>query len=89
MSEAKNEVQPQSGDLERVVITPEMVDLVRFLAATWDDIDRFVYEHCDAEALAQYPVIQGTRNQFNIRRIGMQEYKPENVRKAVDWLLAL
>lgn len=68
-------------------IPEEVLDLVRFLAQTWDSIDSFVYENCDGESLMKYPVIQGMRNQMNLREIGKQQYSKENLRKAVDWLL--
>jgi len=42
---------------ERVVIPPEVLDLVRFMCATWAEIDKFVYEHCDSNALTHYPVV--------------------------------
>lgn len=68
-------------------IPVEMLDLVRFLAETWDAIDQFVYQHCDGEALMKYPVIQGTRNQMNLRAIGKQPYEPKRLKRAAEWLL--
>lgn len=65
----------------------QLKDLVRFLSETWVSIDKFVYKNCTGEQLMQYPVIQGTRNQVNLKRIGEQEYKTENLRKAVSLLL--
>jgi len=76
-----------NAEVDRVVIPDEVLDLVRFLAETWDDIDQFVYKHCDGEALMKYPVVQGTRNQIDLKRIGEQQYSKENLRKAVDWML--
>jgi len=73
--------------LDLLVIPAEVLDLVRFLAETWVEVDRFVYKHCDGDALMEYPVVQGTRNQINLQRIGEQGYSKENIRKAVDWLL--
>jgi len=85
MSEAKNGM---TSPVDTVVIAPEVLDLVRFLAETWTDIDKFVYEHCDGDSLMKYPVIQGTGNQIRLKRIGEQEYKKANLKKAIDWLLA-
>ena len=68
-------------------IPVEMLDLVRFLAETWDAIDQFVYQHCDRESLMKYPVVQGTRNQTNLRKIGKQPYETKRLKRAVDWLL--
>lgn len=71
---------------ERVVIPLEVLDLVRFMCATWAEIDKFVYEHCDGNALTQYPVVQGTANQINLMRIGEQPHDTANLHKAVKWM---
>jgi len=68
-------------------IPDEILDLVRFLAETWHEIDKFVYENCDADALMNYPVIQGTSNQINIINVGKQAYDRSNISTAVKWLL--
>lgn len=73
---------------ERVVIAPEVLDVVRFLAETWVAIDEFVYKNCDGEALMHYPVVQGTRNQINLKKIGEQQYDPARLKAGVEWLLA-
>jgi len=44
--------------------------LIVFLAETWSEIDDFIYKNCDGETLCKYPVIQGTKNQLNLRTIG-------------------
>ena len=64
-----------------------VLDLVRFLAQTWDQIDQFVYQHCDGEALMHYPVVQGTANQVKLRKIGQQKYDPMKLRQAGEYLL--
>lgn len=69
-------------------IPSQVLDVVRFLAETWDKIDTFVYQHCDGDALMQYPVIQGTRNQSNLRAIGEQAYSRERIKEGVEWLLS-
>ena len=63
------------GLVEQVVSVPvEVLDLVRFMCATWVDIDRWAHENMPTEALGGYPQIQGTRNQINLQKIGKQEY---------------
>ena len=57
-------------DLEKV---EALEGLVIFLANTWSQVDDFVYKHCDGDALMKYPVVQGTRNQMDLRTIGSQE----------------
>ncbi|MCB1719229.1 MAG: hypothetical protein KDK05_29190 [Candidatus Competibacteraceae bacterium] len=64
----------------------EMLDLVRFLARAWADADDFVYQHCSPDALAHYPVVQGTANQMAIRRIAAQPHDRANVAMAIKWL---
>ena len=77
-----DEASPVEGD----VIPPEVLDLVRFMCATWVDIDKFVYQHCDADALVHYPVIQGSRNQMKLYKIGKQPYESKNLGIAAEWL---
>lgn len=77
----------EDRQLDRLVIPPEMLDLVRFMCATWTDIDKWAYEYAGGDALMKYPVIQGTRNQINLHRIGEQDYDNANIHKAVKWLL--
>lgn len=68
-------------------IPPEVLDLVRFLANTYTEIDRFVYENCDGNALMKYPVVQGTSNQIKLNRIGEQSYDKARIGKAVAWMI--
>lgn len=82
----QNETTQQQVPHERVVIPPEVLDLVRFMCATWTEIDKFVYEHCDGNALMHYPVVQGTANQINLMRIGEQPHSTANIYKAVKWM---
>lgn len=73
---------------------PELIDLVRFLAETWAMTED---NRCKVAGMApedikdflimQWPVVQGTRNQLNLKRIGEQPYKKENISKAVAWML--
>ena len=66
----------------------EILDLCRFLAKTWAEIDKFVYENCTGDALMRYPVIQGTRNQLNLKKIGEQPINAANTAKAVKFMLS-
>lgn len=74
-------------DNAKVLIPPEVLDLIRFLCATWSEVDQWAYENVDGDALGKYPVIQGTGNQINLQRIGAQTHDTENVNKAVKWML--
>ena len=76
---AMNEVEP-------LIIPPEVLDLLRFMCATWTQIDRWAYEHAGAESMAHYPVVQGTVNQINLQRIGEQPHNTANLHKAVKWM---
>ena len=87
MNETTENTQDAKRPVDRLVIPPEVLDLVRFMCATWTDIDKWAYEHMDGDALIKYPVIQGTRNQINLQRIGEQQYTTENIHKAVKWLM--
>ena len=69
-------------------IPPEVLDLVRFLAESWATADEFIYKNCkDGDAIFKYPVIQGTRNQIDLKIIGCQEYDLKNIRIAVNWMI--
>ena len=72
-------------ELERIVIPHEVLDLVRFMCATWSDIDKWAYTTGDS--IMQYPVIQGTSNQIKLARIGEQKYDTKNIPAAVKWML--
>lgn len=75
----------KTSDVERVVIPHEVLDLVRFMCATWADIDKWA--HTTGDAIMQYPVIQGTSNQIKLQRIGEQMHNKDNIPAAVAWLL--
>jgi len=75
-----------NGSAQAVVIPLEVLDLVRFMCATWTEVDRFVHQHCDGDALMHYPVVQGTSNQIRLQRIGEQPADAANIRKAVEWM---
>jgi len=69
-------------------IPEEIVDLVRFLADSWCQVDRWARTYMTIDSLGDYPVIQGTKNQIDILKIAGQSYESENVRRAVDWILS-
>ena len=68
-------------------VPEEIVDLLRFMCETWSEIDTWAYKYCDGDALGRYPVIQGSRNQIDLKTIGQQDYNIKNIRNAVDWML--
>jgi len=68
-------------------LEPDVSHLARFLAHTWALIDDFVYKNCDGDALMKYPVIQGTKNQLNLRAVGQQPFDQAKIKAAVDKLL--
>jgi hypothetical protein len=63
-------------------------DLCRFMCQTYDAVDKFVYKQCDGDALMKYPVVQGTQNQINLVKIGMQSFDKTNIKTGVDYLLS-
>jgi hypothetical protein len=85
-----NDANPASetSGVERLVIPHEVLDLIRFMCATWAEINDWAYDHCDGDALMKYPVIQGMGNQANLANIGKQAHNNQNIPKAVKWLLA-
>jgi len=86
LQEAMSGTPQGASDVKGDVIPPEVLDLVRFMCATWKEIDKFVYQYCDGDALAHYPVVQGTSNQIRLQRIGEQPHDLKNVGKAAEWL---
>lgn len=74
-------LQAENKELQNVA------DLARFLANTWEAIDRFVYANIDVDAIDKYPVIQGTSNQINLAKIGTQKYSNANLYLAIAYLL--
>ncbi len=74
------------GELERLVIPHEVLDLVRFMCATWAEIDKWAYT-TTGDAIMHYPVIQGTSNQIALMRIGEQKHNTKNIPAAIKWLM--
>lgn len=61
-----------SGEL--VLVPSGVLDLTRFMCETWTEIDKFVYKNC--QNLELYPLIQGSKTQSTIRKIGKQKFNP-------------
>lgn len=81
---------------EADAIPPEVLDLARWLAKCLMDRHAVVMQAAalrDAEAFRDFvidksPIVQGSRNQWDLEKVGAQPVQRENVRIAIDWLLA-
>lgn len=69
------------------IIPDEILDLVRFMCATWAAIDTWAYRDAGA-VIGTYPVIQGTLNQIKLRQIGEQPHDTKRIAAAIQWLQA-
>ncbi|PKY11711.1 hypothetical protein B1757_02670 [Acidithiobacillus marinus] len=49
----------------------DMVHLIKFLAATWAEVDAWAHT-LDADVLMRYPVVQGLRAQMALRKLGIR-----------------
>jgi len=76
----------EAGKKQRAIPT-EVLDLVRYMCATWAEIDGWALASVGIKALCKYPVIQRLQNQLDLRRIGEQAHNLQNVRAAMDWML--
>lgn len=85
MNDRETNTTSETNNVDPVVIPHEVLDLVRFLCATWSEIDKWAYTTGDA--IMQYPVIQGTSNQIKLQRIGEQKHNIKNIPAAVKWML--
>ncbi|HGH1346850.1 TPA: hypothetical protein ACJKLK_001236 [Acinetobacter baumannii] len=81
LEKAKAQAVPET----HVVVPKGVLDLTRFMCKTWAEIDNFVYKNCTN--LGEYPVIQGTSNQFNLAKIGNQKVDNNAIHSAVKWFL--
>ena len=87
--EQKLKQQTVSGQIEHVVSVPvEVLDLLRFMCATWTDVDKWAHKNMTVGAFGNYPQIQGASNQINLQRIGEQEHSTNDLHKAVEWMKA-
>ena len=49
----------------------DLIQNIYFLCETWQCINDYVMENCCSEDhIMKYPVIQGLRNQINMRNVG-------------------
>lgn len=79
--------------LEKLKATPEgfvlvpsgVLDLTRFMCETWTEIDKFVYKNC--QNLELYPLIQGSKTQSAIRKIGKQKFNPFSVGAGIQAMI--
>ena len=73
------------------IIPCEILDLVRFLAKYVMDLHKLkyeVYKTKNVELLIEkFPILQGTKNQLNMVKIGEQEYDKKNLPHAIKWML--
>ncbi len=89
MAAAINDAKKLRAELEREradAVPPEVLHLLRFMCATWVEVDDWAYEHVGGKALMHYPVIQGTRNQILLRRIGRQPFDQTAIRTAMTYM---
>lgn len=81
--------QPESGQTEAnaklITAAPDMVHLIKFLAATWAEVDAWAHT-LDADVLMRYPVVQGLRAQMALRKLGKGSVDLEAVNRALKLL---
>lgn len=63
----------------------DMVHLIKFLAATWAEVDAWAHT-LDADVLMRYPVVQGLRAQMALRKLGKGSVDLEAVNRALKLL---
>jgi hypothetical protein len=68
-----------------VAVAEDIQHLVRFMCRTWVAIDEWA-SMCN-EAMETYPMIQGTRNQMNLREIAAQPYDKKRVAIGIQLML--
>ena len=89
MSEARNEQKElNSTDLLALVCflakVHKQVDQMRYKVYSWKPEDGDLRDYL----IGQWPVIQGTKNQFDLEKIGEIEFDHKRIRKAVDSILS-
>jgi hypothetical protein len=68
-----------------VPVAEDLQHLIRFMCGTWVAIDEWASMF--SEAMDTYPMIQGTRNQMNLREIAAQSYDKRRVAFGVQLML--
>jgi hypothetical protein len=66
-------------------VAEDLQHLIRFMCRTWVAIDEWASMF--SEAMDTYPMIQGTRNQMNLREIAAQSYDIRRVAFGVQLML--
>jgi hypothetical protein len=66
-------------------VAEDLQHLIRFMCRTWVAIDEWASMF--SEAMDTYPMIQGTRNQMNLREIAAQSYDKKRVALGVQLML--
>jgi len=89
MSEARNERKElNSTDLLALVCflakVHKQVDQLRYKVYSWKPEDGDLREYL----VGQWPVIQGTKNQFDLEKIGEMDFDHTRIRKAVEAILS-
>jgi len=79
--------QTNENSTESATVPPELVDLVRFVAAHYVDVHEYIYRNCPPDVAAQVPKLQSTQAVFAANVIGKQNYSAKNLKAAVDWML--
>jgi hypothetical protein len=80
---------------EQQGVADGLTDLCRFLAKIYCELDELRYSTAKLPAeqipdclICKWTVVQGTRNQLNLKRISEQPYDAENLHAAITHLLA-
>jgi hypothetical protein len=76
------------------VASHDLLALACFLAKYQDDLNDLRYkwiamsaEDCKSAVIGQWPIIQGTTNQINLKRVGEIPYESPQVSRAIKAIL--
>lgn len=98
------EESPQSKEVTPPVVSPDceavpiqgLIELCRFLAASWYGLSKarveamsLPPEECREHLILRSPIVQGSKNQWDIQKIGESSDGVSKCREAIDYLLAL
>lgn len=88
----RHELWQQMADSAAVAVEAQLpnslLDLIRFMCNVWHKTNDWAINKVGIDILMSYPMVQGTANQMALRKIAMQPYNTENIREAVDWMIA-
>ena len=65
----------------------ELLDLVRFIADSWNDAHKCIIRSKNVDLLMNYPMVQTSKTQSELTLIGQQKHCAANIQPAIDWLL--